>query len=275
MDPDLIYIDIADLLAGFVRGLTGLLPDLVGALFTVLIGGVVALALRVLLRRLIRGLDRIVPSRRFRQSLQRAQMGKPAAEILSNVVFWLILFVSLAAAAQRLGLPVVSSWLTSISSYLPSIFSASLVILAGVVGGLLLRDLVATAATSAGLAYGNALARLAQTAAVTTGVLIGVDQLGFNVAVVTNALVTFLAAVLFGAALAFGLGARATVSNILASHYLRKSYTIGHTVRVGEVTGEIVEFTPTAVVLETAEGRALVPAQLFGETVSLMPVRPE
>ena len=59
--------------------------------------------------------------------------------------------------------------------------------------------------------------------------------------------------------MAFGLGARTAVSNILASYYLQKTYTPGHNVRIGEIEGEIIQITPTAVVLATPEGRTLVP----------------
>ena len=273
MTPNQIYRDLADVFADMTHGLVALLPNLLGALLTVCIGAVLAVTLRLLLRRLIRSLDRLIPSRRVRNSLRQAHLGRPAADILSSLVFWLVLFVFLAAAAQRLGLPVVSSWLTSISSYLPSLLSAALVILAGVVGGIVLRDIIFAAASSAGLAYGATIARTARAAVVVSAVLVGVDQLGFNVAVLTNTLITTLAALLFGGALAFGLGARTTVSNILASHYVKKCYAVGHAVRVGDVQGEIVEFTATAVMLQTTEGRALVPAQLFAEKVSHMPIR--
>ena len=273
MTPDQIYTDLADVVTDMTHGLVALLPDVVSALLMVLIGAVLAVTLRLLLRRLIRSLDRLIPSRRVRNSLRQARLGRPAADLLSNLVFWLVLFVFLAAAAQRLGLPVVSSWLTGISSYLPNLLSAALVILAGVVGGIVLRDIIFAAASSAGLAYGATIARTARAAVVVSAVLVGVDQLGFNVAVLTNTLITTLAALLFGGALAFGLGARTTVSNILASHYVKKCYAVGHAVRVGDVQGEIVEFTATAVMLQTTEGRALVPAQLFAEKVSHMPIR--
>ena len=254
----------------FVEGVLHLVPNAITSLLLFLLGLGLAYTLRCLVRRLIRGLDHVVPSRRLRQGLLRTDLGRPAGDILGSVVFWLVLLVFLAGAAERLGLPVLSAYLSQTSNFLPSLLSGLLIVFAGIVGGLILRDIVSTAASSAGLQYAPVLGKLTQTAVVVIGFLIGVDQLGLNVTVLADLLVAFLGAVLFAGALAFGLGARTTVNNILASHYLQKTYTVGHDVRVGDFTGEIVEITPTSVILEAEEGRVLVPARMFSELVSIL-----
>jgi small-conductance mechanosensitive channel len=75
---------------------------------------------------------------------------------------------------------------------------------------------------------------------------------------------------LAGAGLAFGLGARTAVSNIIASHYVSQAYRVGQTVRVGSVEGQIVQTTPTAVFIASPEGRVMVPANQFSETTSVL-----
>ena len=66
------------------------------------------------------------------------------------------------------------------------------------------------------------------------------------------------------------LGARTVVGNILASHYLHQAYRVGHRIRVGEIRGRIEEIHPTHVILEADEGRILVPAKEFAETISVL-----
>jgi hypothetical protein len=41
-------------------------------------------------------------------------------------------------------------------------------------------------------------------------------------------------------------------------------------VRVTDIEGEILEITPTDVVLDTDDGRAMIPAKLFGEYTCLL-----
>jgi len=74
-----------------------------------------------------------------------------------------------------------------------------------------------------------------------------------------------LGALLGGGALAFSLGARQMVSNLLAAQQLRQHYQVGDHIRIGELDGTVLEITARSVILETEEGRAQVPACQFDE----------
>jgi small-conductance mechanosensitive channel len=102
-------------------------------------------------------------------------------------------------------------------------------------------------------------------------ILIAVNELGIDVTVLTVTLGVVLGATLGGMALAFGLGARTAVSNIIGSHYLRQIVRVGQTVRLGVVQGEVEAITPTAVVLRNGDGRVIVPAKEFNEVISTLP----
>jgi len=79
-----------------------------------------------------------------------------------------------------------------------------------------------------------------------------------------------LGVVLAGFSLAFGLGARQVVANLIASHALQRQFAVGQRARIGGIEGEILEFTPTSVILATGEGRVTVPAGRFDEEPSVM-----
>jgi small-conductance mechanosensitive channel len=111
---------------------------------------------------------------------------------------------------------------------------------------------------------------MAQAIIVMASAIVAFDQLGIQVTFLTVLAAIVTGSLLGGAALAFGLGARTAVSNIIASHYLLKIYRVGHHVRVGGFEGRIVDITPTAVVIATADGQAVVPAKEFSERASLL-----
>jgi small-conductance mechanosensitive channel len=60
------------------------------------------------------------------------------------------------------------------------------------------------------------------------------------------------------------------VANIISIFYVLKTYRVGQHVRVGDIEGEIVEFTQTGVVIAVPEGRVLVPGRRFTDEVSLL-----
>ena len=246
-----------------------LLPRALTALVLSLFGLLLGFLARLVVRRLVGVLDRLLPGARLRHSLRRLGLERPAGEILGTIFFWLILLIVLSAAFDSLGFPVLSAWLTGVVRYLPSVLAALVIVLVGLVAGVLLRDAVSSAATSAGLTYATLIGRALQVSVVGISILVAVDQVGLNVSLVANLLAALVGASLFGGTLAFGLGARVTVANILAGHYVRRIYSVGQRVRIGDVQGEIDQITPTAVILAEDSGdRCVIPAKLFSEEVT-------
>jgi small-conductance mechanosensitive channel len=102
------------------------------------------------------------------------------------------------------------------------------------------------------------------------GLVTAADQLGIHSTLLTVVVATAVGAVLGGATLAFGLGSRVAVSNIVAIFYLLKTYRVGQTVRIGDIEGEIVEITQTGVFIASPTGRVLVPGRCFSEQTSTL-----
>jgi hypothetical protein len=246
------------------------LPNLLGGFLLVLGGWLVARLLRAVIIRLSGRLDGLVRSQAKDDFLKRLGVERPASAVIGGIVFWLVLLVFFTAATETLGLPVLATWLSGISYYLPRILIAALIVLAGLLAGNLARDAVAATASAAGLAYAELLGRAIYVIVLLIAVVTGVDQLGIESRFLTLAITIVIAALIGGAALAFGLGSRTTVSNIIAAHYLRQSYQVGHMVKIGAAQGRIVAITPTAVILDGAEGQVMVPAKDFSEVTSVL-----
>lgn len=81
-------------------------------------------------------------------------------------------------------------------------------------------------------------------------VLVGMDLLGVNAVAVVSLASVVAAALLGGLALAFGLGVRALVSNLIGARYLSDDYQVGERIRIGAYTGVILEIFAVAVVLD-------------------------
>jgi small-conductance mechanosensitive channel len=246
------------------------LPNLLAAAAMLLMGWILASLARTWSRRFISGVDGFIRSRAIENALRRIGVERGVSDVIGTILFWVVLFLFFTAATEILGLPVLATWLAGISYYLPRVLVAALIVLAGLLAGNLARDTISGAAGAARLAYGSLLGRAVQGVIVLIAVVTGVDQLGIESRFFTATITIVIGAIIGGAALAFGLGSRTAVSNIVAAHYLRQIYRIGHTVKIGDVHGQIVEITATAVVIENSDGRVLVPAKDFSEVVSVL-----
>jgi hypothetical protein len=262
-------------LASIVDSARLFLPNLLGAVSILLAGWVLAWLLQRLSARLARRFDRLTERSSIEGVLQRIGMQRPASDVVGGFVFWAVFLFFVAGATEALGLTVVSSWLSGIAFFLPRIVAALLVLMAGVLVANLARDGIRAAGATANLAYGEALAQGVRAVMLAVAVLIAVNEIGIDVTILTVMVGVVLGSMLGGVALAFGLGARTAVSNIIGSHYLRQLVQVGQTVHVGGVRGEVAAITPTAVVLTSADGRVIVPAKEFSEQVSTLVVTGE
>ncbi len=246
-------------------------PRLVTAAAVFAVGLALAWVLRKVLRRAFRGLGMQEPSEAAAAEWRDASGSPGLGEVAANTAYWVTLLTALMMAVDALGLPVFGKWIAAFASYLPHLVIATAVILLGIVAGRLSRNAVAKAAARMPAAQARALAQLTQTVVIVAAILVASDQLGLDVSSLVSVLLIVLAAALGGAALAFGLGARELMSDILAMHYVGKHYRIGQVIRIGADQGRIVRTTRTAVFLESPEGELSIPGRLVaGERCMLL-----
>ncbi len=248
------------------------LPSVLGAFLLLLVGWITARLLRALAVRLTRFVDQLIYRLYQRRGVERPRVPPASAEILGNIIFWLVMLFFLTAATQVLGLTVFLGWLERLVTYLPSLLAGGLIVLAGFLLSRLVRDLILATATAATQGQRVLLGQTAQVVILATAVVIGADQIGIRITFLVIMATVVVSTMLGGAALAVSLGARTYVANLIGAHYLRQTYRAGQTIRIAGFEGRILEVTPTAVSLETREGRATLPAKVFNEepTVLLM-----
>ena len=259
---------LVDTYEEFTTQIIAFAPLLAGAVAVLVVGWFVAHILRIATRKLIRGLDSVLQGAAPDEGARQLKIRRSYAVIAGNAVFWIIFIFFIAAAANMLGWKMLSSWMDSVVLYLPSLVSGLLIILAGFLLSNLVKAGVISAASSAGMAQGDVLGRVSQMVVIFTSLVIGIEQIGINVDFLTNVLIVIIGVLLAGAALAFGLGARSLVANIIGAQQLRKHCRIGEQMLSGEIEGSIIEVTQTCIVLDTEYGRSVIPAKLFQEQVS-------
>ncbi|OFW54376.1 MAG: hypothetical protein A2146_06295 [Actinobacteria bacterium RBG_16_67_10] len=216
------------------------------------------------------GLDRMARRSTGAAAVGAAELGETVPELVGRFAYWLVLLVFMALALDVFGVPVVRSAGERLADSLPGAVTALVIVFVGVIVASLAGGIVAASAASAGVAYAGAVGRAVQASLVILALLSGLEQIGVHGEFFVVLIWVVVGTLLGGAALAFGLGARTAVSNIVGAHYVAQMYSVGQTVRVGETEGRIVRTTSTAVVLDTPTGVVQVPARLFTEQPSVL-----
>ena len=246
------------------------LPLLLGALVTLLVGWLLARLARSVMIKLMGGFDRFSGYIGLGKLIPAGRVSDASVRIVANIVFWIIILFFLTSATNLLGLTMFSGWLDRLVAHLPNILSGALIIFAGVVFGNLANDAAQTAARNMPPRQRTLLGRSAQAFTLVTMVVIGMDQIGIDITLLITVIAVVIGTVLGGLSIAFSLGSRTFVSNLIGARYLGNEYRVGEKVRIGQIEGVILEVSSVAVFLDTAEGRLVVPAKIFGEEPSLL-----
>ena len=183
-----------------------------------------------------------------------------AARLLAPLAFWTTVAAAVALSLIVLGTGQATRLLDAALVLLPRLFAAVFMLIGGHLVGIALREIVRRRLRSVPFPP-----RAAYWLAVAPAVIAAAQQLGIEVSFIANlALVAFTIG-LGALGLAFALGARAYVANLIARRDLEQ-YREGDRLRIDGVEGTVVEVLRTALVLATPDGLVTIPAARFTDT---------
>jgi|GEM_PF-266045 len=264
MDTQPGLIDaLRDTLGEAMHGLIKLVPNVLSAIFIVVVGWLLARMIRSFIIRGVHALDRFLRKYTSQQASRPLLVEERSVKAIGAVFYWATILLFLTAATEVMGMGVFTEWLSGIMNHLPAVIAGILILLAGFVFSLMVKDLVTAAATSAHVAYAGLLGQTVQILIFSTALVVGIDQMGINITFLIIILAVTLGMILGGLALAFGLGAKNVVNNVLSAHYVRQTYQIGDTVEFAGVKGRIVHINNVGIVVEHERGQTHIPTALF------------
>ena len=243
----------------------GTLPDLfveipnrlVIAGFVLLLGVVLGVVANVVNRRL---LDRAgVPDAVEGTGFERAarNVGTSTVAIVSQLSMWFIIGVAVLAALSVAEFQYAEQFWGRVTSFLPTLFVATLVLIVGVVVADKVELLVAERLRGIKLPQVGFIPKIVRYSIVYVAVLIALGQIG----VATNALVVLLGVYFFGLVFLSGLAFDDLLSSAAAGMYLllNQPYGIGDRIEVGSDAGIVQEVTVFVTRIEDDGTEYIVP----------------
>ena len=193
------------------------LPVLLGALVILIVGWIVAKAIRRLidwLLKLIR-FDTLADKAGISEILEKGNLEISAREVISNIVYWLIIIMVLVMTVDALGLPKSSDVLSSLFAYVPKVIAALLVLIVAMFLASFVSGIVRTAAGNANLPKPQVFAGVSRWAIIIFAITVALEQLGIAPLLVTATFNIILGGICLALALAFGLGGKDVAAKYL------------------------------------------------------------
>jgi len=266
-------------LAGSVRRVAiqilDFMPSILGAVVLLLAGWGVARLLRYATEKITeKTLVRLAHTRPMDTRIKQPDSYSAAPHIASRIVFWVVMLFFILAAAEVLELKVISGLLSGITAYLPRLLAGVLILFMGLWFGEATHAVLARASVRMGIEQAEILGRLGQALVLLVVFSIAAGQIGIDNTVLVALIATLFGVLLGSIALAFSIGAKTTIANMLGAQSIAQAYQTGDIVRIGDIEGKILRITRTSLILETAAGQALIPAKKFSEQESVKLSRP-
>jgi len=220
---EMIISELSQALQELARGFAHFLPRLIVMLILIFAGWVIAYVARVAVRSILRLIhfDKLSEKAGASQLLTKAAL-PPATELLSRFVFWTAWLGFILLGVSVLGILGLQEQIARFFLFLPRLFIAMFIMFFGLLAASFFSRAALLAAVNANVPSPRVL-NLAVRTIITVFVLsIAFEELGLAEQTTLMAFGIVFGAIMFGLAIAFGLGGRHLARRFLEKRFLRE-----------------------------------------------------
>lgn len=197
------------------------LANLITVLFILLVGWLLSKLLKYIVVKICKVIkfDQIADRIEIDKLLQKGGISYKPSELLGAIFYWLGILITLVVAVNAMGIVQASDLLNRILLYVPNIIAAIFMLILGMFFATVLRNIVKTAATNAGLVQAHLLSKIVEAVVIVFAIMITLETLNIAPRIVELIISIVLASFGLAFALAFGFGcqdiARKAINDIM------------------------------------------------------------
>lgn len=201
---------VTEPLGNMLNQILNYVPVLLGALLVLIVGWLIAKAIRRLAEWLLKTIhfEAVADKAGVTELLKKGDLTMNTSQILAALIYWLIMIIVLVMVVDALGLPDATALLGTLFAYIPSVIAAVVVLVVAMFLGGFVSDIVRTAAANAKMPRPELLAAISRWAIIIFAATIALAQLGIAPHLVAATFHIILGGIVLAVSLAFGLGGR-------------------------------------------------------------------
>lgn len=251
------------------------LPSLLFAIVLFIVGWIVARAVRKVISETATrlNLDDFIKGTGLMDNFLEADFEYSPSNLIAQLCFWVIFLGFAILAFETMQIDIVVALLQQMIAYIPLLFAAIVILIIGSWVAQLLSKFVDVTTASMGIDFHSHLAQVVKAVSMVMVMIIAIEQLGFDVALLTEIFKSILLIAITALGLAFGLGARHVARNVLAGYYVRDLYSPGDELLIDGQSGTLEAIGSLNAEIETEHGSLVVPNSRLTEKSVLIQKR--
>lgn len=254
-------------LSGILKDIASALPNILGAIIVLIIGWIISKIIRAILKKVLRlaKIDKVSEKINEAKLFGDSKIKFNIEKIVLGFVKWVLLLVFIIVAADIMKMTVISEEIANLLRYLPILLSAMVIFMVGLFAAKFVKKALISIFDSMGFGGSKLVSSIVFYIIVIFVTITSLNQAGIDTTLITNNFTLILGAFLAAFAIAFGLGSRDVVSNLLNTFYARKNYAIGDVITINDTKGSIVAIDNLFVTLKTDSGKLVIPIKEITE----------
>jgi len=149
---------------------------------------------------------------------------------------------------------------------IPDFLLATIILVAGALGARLIRNFVATTFDSTGLPAARLSGQFVYGLCLTVVGIMAATRLGFDTSFLASFLLILAAGSVAMLALSVGLGAGPAIRNLIGTYSVRHFVRVGQQVKVGDMSGKVLDLTSMVLVLDVEGKQVVIPASRLNDS---------
>ncbi|HOW42065.1 MAG TPA: hypothetical protein P5110_03695 [Candidatus Omnitrophota bacterium] len=184
------------------------LVDISLVLIILFIGWIISKFIKVAVAKFLKvaKIDKLSDKIELDKLLEKGGIRLHLSDMIAIIVYWLCLLITLVVALNAVNLPIAADLFNRVVVYIPNVIAGVFILVLGMFLATLLRNIVQTAATNAGLAQAKFLSKTVETVVIVFAVMITLEQLKIGERIIDLAVGIFLGSIGLAFALAVGFG---------------------------------------------------------------------
>lgn len=241
--------------------ITRIALNVVGALVILVVGWLIT---KIIVRLIKKGLklakvNKLDDKLNEIEIFEGKQLHFDTIKVVSTFLKWMIYIMLLIVVSDVLNLKIISEQISNFLGYLPQLFVGLIIFTLGLLFSNFVKKALKSLFDSMDLSGGKMISQIVFFLLIIFISITALNQAGVNTDIITNNLTMILAAFLLSFALAFGLGAKEVVADLLRTFYTRKTYEVGKKIEFENKVYEIDSINNISIVLKNSEGKLIVP----------------
>lgn len=187
--------------------------------------------------------------------------------LISKLVYYLLMLFVVIAAVDQLGVAALSDLLATFVQKIPQILAGGVIFAVGMYLANIIKNLIKTTTDSLNISTGNVISTVAFYALAVMVTLMALDTAGIDTGIIRSNLNIIVAAVLGAFALGYGLSSKPVMSSLISSFYTKNKITVGQRIKIGDVAGEVIKMDQTSATVKSGDKTMIVPLSKLAEQV--------